>query len=155
MFNISIEVQILFQENFLFQISTPNCRIIFKKNSFSFLKRLLKKMVMHLVSIDFKFIFQKERKDEKNLLPPGCFRRRLTFKQIINIPSYRVATLLIIKSEKAEKKLFKPRIKIKSIQLNHNKNKDDNIHKSEALKWKEKRRLTLVECQPNKQNINA
>ena len=34
-------------------------------------------------------------------------------------------------------------------------NKDDNIHKSEALKWKDKRTLTLVECQNSKLNINA
>ncbi len=26
-------------------------------------------------------------------------------------------------------------------------NKDDNIHKSKALKWQTKRTLTLVECQ--------
>ena len=26
-------------------------------------------------------------------------------------------------------------------------NKDDNIHKGEALKWKDKRTFTLVECQ--------
>ena len=26
-------------------------------------------------------------------------------------------------------------------------NKDDNIHKSKALKWKDKGTLTLVECQ--------
>ena len=33
------------------------------------------------------------------------------------------------------------------MQYKINKNKDDNIHKSEALKWKEKRTLTLVDCQ--------
>ena len=27
------------------------------------------------------------------------------------------------------------------------KNKDENIHKSKALKWNDKRTLTLVECQ--------
>ena len=29
----------------------------------------------------------------------------------------------------------------------HKRNKDDNIHKSEALKREDKRTLTLVECQ--------
>ena len=26
-------------------------------------------------------------------------------------------------------------------------NKDENIHESEVLKWKDKRTLTLIECQ--------
>ena len=28
-----------------------------------------------------------------------------------------------------------------------NYNKDDNIHKSEALKWEDKRTITIVRCQ--------
>ena len=39
---------------------------------------------------------------------------------------------------------------IKIIWVNYlqdKKNKDVNIHKNEALKWKDKQALTLVECQ--------
>ena len=32
-------------------------------------------------------------------------------------------------------------------KVTFSKIKDDNIHKSEALKWKDKSTLTLVECQ--------
>ena len=33
------------------------------------------------------------------------------------------------------------------VQCVYDINKDDNIHESEALKWNDKRTLTLVECQ--------
>ena len=36
---------------------------------------------------------------------------------------------------------------IQNTRLRNINNKDDNIHKSEALKWKGKQTLTLVDCQ--------
>ena len=38
-------------------------------------------------------------------------------------------------------------INVNDYQIRCVLNKDGNIHKSEALKWKDKRTLTLVECQ--------